>query len=324
MTTPGQQLDQNTTDINLLSAKVQGLREQQAQDGQHISQNMSAIGVLEDMVGQLDIRLSNVEEWQSQCDCGTVDIEPPVVTPEPPPEPTEPPAYPYSGIPHDLLDLPQNYRDKENRTDACISYTGTVQDGHGGIAHHFQRVLIDGGEYTGDGSHWGFALNEVDEVYAVNATLRGLQHFYQPNGDGNVKTVARNLNMYDVGGDAFRNITGLIENCTVHSAKPVTGEHGDTIDLKHFTDGLTIRNLQSTSGKIHGIITAGVKNIVIDGFEHVPAGTAKWSMQFNGPAENVTIRNCKLGGNIIFSGSKTNINIDWNTVRINVPREEFA
>ena len=317
MTTPGEQLDQNTTDIAKLAAKVQGLTEQQAQDGQHISQNMSAIGVLEDMVGQLDIRLSNVEEWQGQCDCGTVDIEPPVVTPEP-----EPPSNTYAGIPADLLALPQNYRDKENRTDARISYTGTVQDGHGGIAHHFQRVLIDGGEYTGDGSHWGFALNEVDEVYAVNATLRGLQHFYQPNGDGNVKTVARNLNMYDVGEDAFRNVTGLIEDCYVWTAKPRSGSHGDTVDLKHFTDGLTIRNLRSATGNMNGIITAGVKNLVIDGYEHL-GGVDHLSIDIGGDAENVTIRNCKLSGGIRFRGKQTNVNIDWNTVRTNVPRDEF-
>lgn len=273
-------------------------------------------------------RMADLEAKIDECECGTVDIDPPVI--EPPVEPVppiepEPPADDlYAGVPANLLALPMDYRDKENRTAARLQRGFAVVDGIGGMLYNFDQVLIQDGTWTGDGDHDGDAIAKCEEVYVINATLDGFQHFYHAGGGVNAKTIMRNVTMRNVGEDAIRNVTGLIENVNIESSKPHGDDpHGDTVDLKYFTNGLEIRGLRSVTGKLNGIITADVKNLVIDGYEHLGEPT-HLSIDIGGDAENVTIRNCKLSGSINFRGSKRNVNIDWDTVREKVPREEFV
>ena len=261
--------------------------------------------------------IAKLKEWQSECQCGTVDIDPP--TPEP--EPTPPPGDKFAGVPQELLDLPLNYRDKEGREYARHGKGWLVQDGLGGIVYDFRKVLLHDGRWTGDGSHDGMGIYKCDEVYVIDAILDGLQHFYQANG-ANTRTIMRNVIMRNVREDAIRNVEGLIEDVTIESADMISGGHGDTIDLKNPVDGLTVRNLRSVSGRLNGIITADVKNLVIDGYEHLGEPN-HLSIDIGGKAENVTIRNCKLSGGIRFRGEKKNVVVDWGTVQTNVPREEF-
>jgi len=180
------------------------------------------------------------------------------------------------------------------------------------------RLFIDGGEIDGGDDHKGQPFKGWSGYYFRGVTFRGLQWATESNA-GTKRGAMIDCEFYDVREDAIRNLTGHIENVTVHSARPRPGAHADTIQLAGDIDGLTVRNLRSDSGDLHGIILNGAKNVVIDGFVHKgPNVGSGWSILFQGDAENVTIRNCKLSGAIIFRGKQTNVHIDHKTVQQNV------
>jgi len=321
--TPGQQLDQNTSDIAKLAAKVQVLTEQQAQDGQQITKCMAETGV-----NTRDI--ADLQAWRESCNCGTVDIEPEPL-PEPTPEPLPPVVgNPYDYVPRDLLMRESDEfvpKKRDWNTDARFEgikeypVSGMYGDWCRSVSRN-NRLMVRNSEFIRP-AHIGYPFGGWGEYYFIGCTFRGLQCANEWNA-GSYKAVIANCDYYDVGEDAIRNVYGLIQNVTIHSAKPISNKvHGDTLDLKHNIYGLEVRGLRSLTGNLNGIITKGVKNLVIDGYEHLGAEDHT-SIDIGGDAENVTIRNVKASGDIRFRGNKTNVNIDWNTVRVNVPREEFA
>jgi len=180
------------------------------------------------------------------------------------------------------------------------------------------RLYIDGGRLAASGDHRGQPFKGWSEYYFRGVEFDGLQWSTESNA-GTKPGALVDCHFYNVREDAIRNISGHIENVTVHSASPYPGAHADTIQCAGDIDGLIIRNLRSDSGDLHGIILNGAKNVVIDGFVHKgPNVGSGWSILFQGDVENVTIRNSKLSGAIIFRGDKKNVQVDSATVQTNV------
>ena len=318
MTTPAEQFaaehNKALADIAKLAAKTQELMEQQS---------------------QLDVRISNLEEWKEQCNCGTVDIDP-----EPEPEPPAPPTLPSGIIPDDLLNrTPDEWQPWKNSWKHDARFVGLRDKVPGGIAvgwidwgnrvisnSRANRLLIQDSVFTAEDAigHQGQPWRGWGEYYFWNVIFDGLQWSTESNA-GSKRGALIDVTFKNVGEDAVRDVYGHIENIVVESVKPVGRDpHCDTIDWKSNVENAgIIRNVKSTTGHAHGIITAGVKNLVIDGFEHLPPEGAGWSIQFGGYAENITIRNCKLGGDIQFRGGRGPNVVIEDSVRQNVPREEF-
>ncbi len=179
------------------------------------------------------------------------------------------------------------------------------------------RLYLDGGRlYADPGTHTGQPFKWWDEYYFRGVEFHSLQWATESNA-GTKRGAMIDCDFYDVREDAIRDIAGHIENVTIHSANLLPGAHGDTIDWKTAVDGAVIKNLRSETGVLNGIITADVKNIVIDGYIH-RGHPDHLSIDIGGDAENVIIRNCKLSGGIRFRGKQTNVQIDWATVQTNV------
>ena len=270
-------------------------------------------------------------------------VEPPASEwPPPIEEPPPPPVVPDGAIPQDLAILTPsvfvpwvtgNYKERE-QWQGDTRFVGLnewhpqspdwINWGDWCAGNGTNRLLVQDSTIKGMPGHRGQPWRWWAEYYFLNTVFDGLQWSTESN-DGSKPGALINCVFENVGEDAIRDVYGQIENVEVRSVRPVGNDpHGDTVDWKSGIENAgIIKNLKSTTGQMHGIITVGVKNLVIDGYEHIPPGDAGWSIMFGGDVENITIRNCKMGGNIVFRGRKKNVFIDWDTVRVNVPREEF-
>jgi len=289
----------NPPDLDLLRAKVQGLAET-------VAANQAEIAALK---AKIDA-------------CGACNPTP-EPEPEPEPEPTPDP------IPADLCDLPASDFLAWHKHTHDVRYEDIDEHPVSGTWNWCQaetprkhRLFVDGGTLQRT-DHRGQPFKGWSEYYFRRVVFDGLQWATESNG-GNIPGAMIDCDFYNVGEDAIRSLYGHIENVTVHSVKRIPGAHGDTIQWEQDLENAgLVKNVKSTSGQLHGIITRGVTNLVIDGFEHCGPSDGGWSILFRGDVENITIKNCKLSGGIVFQGQQRNVHVDWATVRTNVPRDQF-
>jgi hypothetical protein len=303
----------NPPDLDLLRAKVQGLAET-------VAANQAEVAALKE---------DNRRLWEAIKSL-TPPVEVPDVLPEPElPDPTPEPEPTPDPIPADLKALPGSGFRAWHKHTHDVRYNNIYGHPVSGTWNWCQaetprrhRLFIDGGTLQRT-DHRGQPFKGWKEYYFKGVKFDGLQWATESNG-GNIFGAMVDCDFFNVGEDAIRSLYGHIENVTVHSVKRIPGAHGDTIQWEQDLENAgLVKNVKSTSGQLHGIITRGVTNLVIDGFEHLGPNDGGWSILFRGDAENVTIRNCKLSGGIVFQGEQRNVNIDWATVQQNVPRDQF-